>query len=375
VADNLIELISRYRIGERRDPREDRLTAALVAVLQHSSRLTRTVLTAWNVTSADATPTRVTLQLAVPRAGGWVDAEVLLGAEPSPRARVWIEAKLWSRLSGDDQLERYAKALAARACGPGQRHLLLLAPASRRAEFLAALRSAATRSVRCDFVSWQETFSALDTGRGRESRVVSWLAAQLLQYAKEEGLVAPNKLTKGHIEALRQFDDATSALELLRHKAQESVGHWSPVVDVTSGHGYYVEVRHRPQRTPGAPRMRWVGTTRFYWGFGYGDCFAGLYYDTTRGPLTSRRQSAEFLAILADQADGQSWGHDPAPGAYAFMTRYRSLRDFVGETLDEQAAQVAVWVIEVFDELMETATASRRAHDRRPSLASASGRR
>src|SRR4051794_21432675 len=114
MTENLVELLTRYVARPWHDPLENRLTAGLAAAAQNSNELAGRLLAQWGLGDCDVRRT-VRLQRPVGRPNGvpigYVDLEVTAGSPESPSARVWVEAKLGSRLSGADQLTKYVKGI------------------------------------------------------------------------------------------------------------------------------------------------------------------------------------------------------------------------------------------------------------------------
>ncbi len=118
---NVIEQLTRYAVRSHQDPRENRLTAGLVATLGLSQPLTRRVLAQWGVDVPASGTIRVVGQ--EPVGVGYIDLAITTET-PAPET-VWIEAKLHSALSGPNQVRKYQCALNAAADGKSK-HLLLL---------------------------------------------------------------------------------------------------------------------------------------------------------------------------------------------------------------------------------------------------------
>ncbi len=108
-----IRLLTRYHVGAHKDPRENRLTAALVALLTESNGLARRLAEAW----------------------------------------------LHDEVDGENQLEKYVKRMEKLNLGTSERLALLLAPAQRRPVFrrIPALSTrSGARSPGPFFVTWQD---------------------------------------------------------------------------------------------------------------------------------------------------------------------------------------------------------------------------
>ena len=83
VAGDTIRLLTRYNVGAARDPRENRLTAALVALLTESPALATRVARGWVRNDAHSLGrVRLTVQRPVGGKVGWVDFELILKGRP-----------------------------------------------------------------------------------------------------------------------------------------------------------------------------------------------------------------------------------------------------------------------------------------------------
>jgi hypothetical protein len=87
-AGDTIRLLTRHNVGSRKDPRENRLTAAVVALLTDSPLLARCVARKW-IQNGAPDPEGVEVRFQRPVGGnvGWVDLELdVRGAE---RTLIW----------------------------------------------------------------------------------------------------------------------------------------------------------------------------------------------------------------------------------------------------------------------------------------------
>ena len=119
-----LRLLTRYRDSPNATPRENRLTAGLAALLTESPELASRVATAW---MRERSPHPAAVKV-VPQQDcevGLIDLAVSISEPPTT---IWVEAKLDSPLSGENQLTKYRECLQAKGDRLGERYLLLLVP-------------------------------------------------------------------------------------------------------------------------------------------------------------------------------------------------------------------------------------------------------
>src|SRR4051812_31272411 len=185
-----LRLLTRYHVGAWSDPRENRLTAAVVALLDQDRHLAQALAQDWlpGASRADD-PVTATIQRAVGGNVGWVDFELEVGRPVT--AVIWVEVKLGSKLSGDNQLAKYRERLAAMH-PKAERLVLLLAPNQQRGRF-AHVRPLVDRRGRDDgpfLVAWQEVYRLLGIAAKRKGGRphARWLLREVLGYMATEGL-------------------------------------------------------------------------------------------------------------------------------------------------------------------------------------------
>jgi hypothetical protein len=197
--NNVVDLLTRYPVRYGSDPVENRLTAALVAALHQANGLRAALVeSVWETSyfagerPAIGTSWDVTSQKPIGLGRHAVDIELLA---VDGTARVWIEAKVKSELSGDEQLDDYARALA----GKPERHklLVLLAPASRRTALEPHLtHRAKVPDLAVAFASWSQAHRVLSSWRpvGGSERNGRWLVKEVADYMAGQGHGSVNKL-------------------------------------------------------------------------------------------------------------------------------------------------------------------------------------
>jgi hypothetical protein len=286
---SVIDLLTRYHLSGARDPGENRLTAALAAMLEvdESRDLARALVAPLLEAVKSAHQVAVWCQRPVDLGTdgrGFVDLELSFDS----RYVVWIEAKIHSRESGPDQLSKYRTALERLA--PDAWALIVLAPARRRREFPDDVPGQ-------HFVSWQSVSARLLDWRASHADHETWLADQVLDHMKGLHLME-QALEPQHVDALKVANEAEDALTLLL----DAVGHAVEPKQhgVLSGGkivgGYVERVLNGP-----SPQVAWgvdIPNDVF---------FAGLRYERARPPGEILRWEASV-----------DWQHDTSDATYGW---------------------------------------------------------
>jgi hypothetical protein len=347
---NVIQALTKYAVGSRQDPRENRLTAALATVLDLSPVIARRVLREWGVDFPARSSVTVSPQRPVPV--GFIDLELTGGG-----ARVWVEVKLGSPLSGDDQLHKYQRALKQTTGRP--KALLLLVPAYQRAHFasLADGYSPADGPIP-RMVTWQETYAAVRKAAGQltSGSPAEWFTQQFLEFLEMEDLMEVEKLTRTHITTLRDIKAAWTALDELlgeAHDRLEARG-WRPAP----------QRRYQDRANPAYVEYfvkagaGWARNSLFCWGVDGERAFASVYGRLDPGPLSKRADNQAWLAHAA----ARRWKSEADTREYGYWTKYEPLLSAAkGRTSEQQATALAHWVGDAFDEFGKSADAKRRA--------------
>lgn len=331
---NFFDLLTKWNLRERSDPLENRLTAVFVAVADRYPELHQPLADLAGVTLPGDAQGRVSMHPSVwrgPQYVGAVDAELL-----TADAVVWWEAKLYSRLSGVDQLTKYLQGMPARS----QQALVLLAPASRRREFEPEL----ARSAKLRFVSWEQVLGVIQAAR----EVIpddSRLLTDALNFFDDHGFRPTQMLDAELVQTLKRYSEAEAALEaLLDAVAVQTDGKY--------GQPQGVSTYERRQYKPAGNRRRttgWGETARLEWEFEWETTrlWAGLMYDGTRYGKPA------FKAWLAGLAT-KGWEDEPGSRGLRYVGRYRDLGEFVQGTTAQQAERVAGWIDKIFEEVIDT---------------------
>jgi hypothetical protein len=248
---SLFRRIARYGVSASANPRENRLTEVLAAVLanEHADGLAEHIALGWLADAQDGFPVdtgqalsaaakdhvrALHAQLADGRAQWRVDVatQFSFDAEAAGRRRpdlvmsfsrdghgtihLWVEVKHGTG-PHDHQLQAYANELRRR--GMRDATVVLVAPRSGYVGF--------TFDEMPDDVprlTWE------DTGRLVESfespgPVGDFLKTELVAYLTEEGLMDPKNLTADHLAALANYHTGRQALDRVCELASQKVGH------------------------------------------------------------------------------------------------------------------------------------------------------
>ena len=352
-AGDTIRLLTRYEVGAHSDPRENRLTAAVVALLTESPALASRVAQAWIGNGALEGPVAVRMQRPVGGNVGWVDFELVVNA---PKRRiVWVEVKLGHRLSGENQLDKYLTRLKQLDAGADERLVLLLAPAQRREIF----RDVPSLSQRVDggdpgayFFSWQELYDILARGVPRRGRRVhhDWLLREVLGHMAQEGLKA-SALTPQHVRALGTIDDALAARAAVIDRVDTRLADdgWKAAEKPNKTKDSYWEHKYQPMKAGArAPR----GTRALLnWGVAGREAFAGVYFKRNAGgPIRPLADDQWRTALLQLPNSGRGeWEEDDGERNWIWIGRSKPLVDIAKhDTVDAQAYELADFVIVAF---------------------------
>ena len=254
-----ITLLTRYPHKVQCDQRENRLTAAFVALLKLSPGIAAQVARSWVPTVTTGARIKVTFQRAIGTPVGWVDIEMLVRTPQRPCV-IWVEAKLGARLSGSDQpdqLQRYQAAMRKRY-PDAERRVLLLAPRWRRDDFaVPELVPSEAPTDEPSFVAWQDVYRIIKNTREHQPHV-EWLRREVLAHMMTEQLETVS-LTAARVSTLSKYAGAVEALRAVLARAAELI---APQFGTRDGHKTewenYWEYRYLPRhrkdggRTPGS---------------------------------------------------------------------------------------------------------------------------
>lgn len=339
---NLIEELVRFPIRRGRNEEEDRLTIALAALLRRSDVICRYVA----VACVDVLPDgslEVRTHAPAGSSAGFIDLELRL-SNGLARTTIWIEAKLESRLSGADQLEKYSLAL------PKPGYLVLLAPARYRSRFADHVGA-----VGATFLTWEQIHEILRSHAGEISGAERFLLEEVLSYMEQKGLSQPTKINAEDLLAFKRVGIAFAGLDAIFRHAAELIAHGWGKAPVRSKSDAWIE-EYAP------PRGGWHAKTRFAWGFHIDadvDPFywVGIHFDpTSGGPLhpTTADETTWSAGLLTRQADPDSWNRKPDGRTREFLTSWQpltTLTDSRAETIDDQGEIVAAYVLSIFNDL------------------------
>lgn len=364
-AGDTIKLLTQYNAGAKSNPRENRLTAALVALLSQSGDLGANVAEAW--IGRKVAPGEVAIRMQRPVGGrvGWVDLE--LEVTGSRRALIWVEVKLEHRLSGSDQLRKYRDRLDKWKAGTPERLVLLLAPAQRAEKFpgIAPLSDRAAAGDRGPyFVSWQSLYATLSRRPERRLRPqVEWLRREVLGYmAKEE--LEPSELKPRHLHALQTRDEAYAALQAVVERAQATLrgSRWRGEPNAKKPTESYWEHRYKPA-LPGSPIPK--GTrAKLVWGVSGRYAFAGVYFRRENGGAVRPARDEEWRIELLQKRDDAGYEQDDTSDRAVVWVGLdnKDLADLVkrGRTVEKQGDDLAAFVSETFMGLLRARPRSSR---------------
>ena len=351
VAGDAIRLLTRYNVGLKTDPRENRLTAALAALLSESQPLARRIIHSW--LGETATDGKVAPRFQQPVGGsvGWVDLQLAVSRQ-QPK-RIWVEAKLGHGLSGESQLDKYVGRIASFGSRDEEQLVLLLVPAQRRSMF----PDVRPLSARCGtergpfVVTWQDLFGVLD-GVGSHAigaPHVNWLRKEVLGYMASENL-KPTSLKAAHVKALRQIDEASAALEAVLQSTREKLQHrgWRDEGRPPALKNAYWEMFFSPFSL-NAGSTRSDSKARLLWGIDAGEAFAGIYLKRETGGEVTPRADADWLAALS----ARGWADYDVDRSTIWVGHEKGPERFIEPlTAEAQAARLAEFVAETFTQML-----------------------
>lgn len=258
----------------------------------------------------------------------------------APEVVIWIEAKLGSDLSGDDQLRKYADRLGDRG------HLVFLPPAG-------YLLDPELRPEGLIETNWQDLAETIARWRSElaenDDPVAQWLTDQFLEHLGEESLYMTEAFGAVHLDHLLEIQSALHAWDHFTGEAWGRIDNWVEEVPIPTDP---TDADYGPKRStanPWADFWRHFGKTDiveggawFEWG-----CWvpggesekhfaAGL---TAARPFSEEEESAlqdEGLAVFELEND---W-----PRAL----RYRSVTDFIEMSAPRQVDELVAWVQDGF---------------------------
>lgn len=352
-----IRLLGRYYGGAVIDPRENRLTAAVTALLSDSQPLANCV--AHGLMRDGTQPpakTVVTMQRPVGGNVGWVDLE--LDVRRPERTVIWIEAKLGSGLSGETQLDKYRVQLTKFDHAHAEKVVLLLVPAQARGLFanVPPLRERTEpKDLGPYLVTWQDLYGMLQTRISQpQPPHVTWLLEEVLGYMKSDKL-ALSALEHQHFEAFNNIEAARAAVATVFDATRDFIKDdgWILVPAYNVSKGDYWEFGYQPWKR-GSKASRWT-QARLAWGFAPPDFFAGVCFQRDRGgPVEPRRDGrwcANLLAHGSIPAGASGWDEDGSYRNLLWVTCSQNISALArGASPNDQARGLANFVCEAFSE-------------------------
>jgi len=366
MAGETIRLLTRYQVGACSDPKENRLTAALVALLTESRDVRIGLAKSWSPPDAAAPQeVRVSMQRPVGANVGWIDFELDVW-RAAGRSVFWVEAKLGSDLSGEDQLTKYAEQMQA-LYPQTERCLLLLVPGQRWhtfSEIPPLGRRKSSEECGPFLVSWQNVYGTIDETALDEEHApghIEWLRQEVLGYMKDQGLKA-SALTSEHVDALETIAEAQASVRSVLDDAEFAIeqGAWACVNRRDKGDNYW-EYKLAP-RGPADPMFR-GSAVEFSWGVEPPDVFAGVYFSrsTAFGPIrpVEDEQWQLKLELETTDSDKSAWDVDNESDRNTiWVGRTRPLKMLIAtsQSIEDQAHSIYDFVTSTF-----TALNARRA--------------
>jgi hypothetical protein len=348
-----IDVIGRYQRTGSQTKAEDRLTAALGALLMESPELANRV--AGYYLAAGRPPKRTLVRPQRPIGGGkgWVDLE--LDVREPERALIWIEAKLRSGESGKTQFTKYKAALSAFKMD-GPRRLMLLAPTSARQRFKRIEDwpgDGTTRDLTPYFTSWESLYLRLE--RPPRDKSLAWLHGEVLGYMAKQRLAdRSSRVQREQRRAARKADDLGRIIEVAR-QALDEAGWNKPPRQKTKqdapAEGYW-ESEYEPRR-PGERPVR-VDASLLEWNIALPYLSAGVQFNTDAGgpivPLGDNRWASQLLAATPPaRADPWDLGYYDDP-RFVWVTCGRDLDKVIGEgTVEVKAKRLVEFIARAFE--------------------------
>jgi hypothetical protein len=346
---SLFERLTRYPVRPWMDPRENRLSSSLAAVLEHAPELARALMSRW-IADVDGCELAVSVQHRI--SGGSIDVELRFGDPGVPELLVWIEAKHGAGLSGEDQIDKYRAELAKERAG--RRVLLILAPVDFDAKRLDIVRvhEAAPDDDRTRLASWQELYAMAVAWRSLRTTgtVDVWLVGEFLRFLKEEGL-EERPISQDDVVALDRMLEAMDTLAGVMRRAEVMVsqrwakrlGPMNPTYTPTE------EFRYPVVRRGEEPAVAW-GDADLQWACGLAESsedaasslWAGLQSNVS-GPLGQELNEAWICAL---EADGFKLG---AHRKARWLGRSLPLAELAAlQSSDDQARRLADFIVDSF---------------------------
>jgi hypothetical protein len=378
--------VTRYRVSQTLDPRENRLTEVTAATLEHVAGLPvaigRALLEAGcrdatlrRLAAAECerraqllarfetlTVDRVSIATQVPtRSGRFVDLELAFDPPPGsgePGLLLWVEVKHGADLHGN-QLDAYLADMPARRPRERDEVLVLLGPRGWAPD--------GPTDVRVLRVDWQQVARGVAVYAGTLSAAQEqWLVSEYIRYLKEEGLSDPDALTLASAMALMEHENAADATAgICEHAFAYVEEQWGAATDCARYRGgdphFGLDFwsNHRTSRRDGPHDERW-DPAWFEWGLRYTP-YLQYVEDDPRG-------SYAFIAGASVQVQKQepwtrqgneAWaGRRHADGfVRAWLDNYKLVRLrypdelLVATTLPEQGRLLGQWVLDAFEAL------------------------
>lgn len=350
----------KYLPGQLVDPGENRLTEALAAVLERTPGLPTVVVREWCGVAVIAEGTtwreRVRTQCQT-EGGGFVDLEIRLvpeladggnhrgegRAEPESSVLVWVEVKNGAGLHGA-QLETYLRDIERE--GASHTHVQLLVPRGFDEPY--------PKAVRCE--TWQQLAARLKRFRyGTASRnsVESWLVGELLAYLKEENLMDDDRLNAQHAFVASVLPATQSVFTALWDIVEGRVrtGWCTKSKSRRAGETCWVTYPIDPTGPVSVPGA-WLE-----WGMKADNkrddprnslvIYAGLNA-TTRAHPTLSGDHGDAVAAWSDL------GFERIDDEYPRIWKFLYIDDLLPyPTLEEQAHEVAKWILVTFGQVTE----------------------
>jgi hypothetical protein len=347
-APSLFRRVGKYAPSHVVDPRENRLTECLAAVLERVDGLGAWLVAGW----LEEAPRDGELHVRTQRStisGKFVDLDLRFSGEKP--LLVWVEIKHGAELHGD-QLESYAADIVVETTHESR--LVLLAPRQSMPPAPDGVVS----------VEWQEVGRQLRAFSGRDGieEKDRWLIGELHDYLKEEGLSDQDAFSPATVFALSAFPAAERTLARLNEIADGYVraGWGAPPKGFLKrsgsqqpnyGVGWWISFPlpgNEDDKSPwGKAWLEWgvrPDTAREDGRDGLA-FFAGATFPTKSNPMFSAK-TQPWLAELSDR------GFERVQDWYWRLWRYRYPEELMAApTLENQARVLADWVLESFSTL------------------------
>lgn len=360
VVASIFQRLERYSPREDgRDPGEDRLTEAFAFTLEAAPDLARSLGRRWLDVSDDVTLEEPVVNTQRRGAGrDRIDLEIVFAGTTGRRARVWVEVKRSSKLSGPDQLEKYGRALNDGSNAFTYQRLVFLPPA----DFDTSTIDVPESAYRDD---WQQTGLSIrrwaDTD-GRNHRLQARIVREFLSYLKELNLAVTDRLGLMHAVVLEEHANTYLALKALVDRTDALVAQGAPTrengVKAQPGIGKPTDQCDPGQRRHG---LTWPSLYRVFeseaskarelpayleWNFWPRKTAAGQALFAAGVTASSRTPLRDQGVRSAFQDEGFAY---PDEDDFARIYKYFAPAELVrAESLDEQAEILAAWILETF---------------------------